>query len=326
MTLPRSRLVSVETTPYYHCVCRCVRRAFLCGNDPFSGNDYEHRRQWVVDRLVELSAVFCIDIAACAVMSNHYHVLVRLAPEEAGGLSCQQVIERWCSLFRGPLLVQRCQAGEALSAAERLVVDDIVAVWRERLSDLGWFMRCLNEFIARKANEEDRCKGRFWEGRYKSQALLDEAAVLSCMAYIDLNPIRARMAETPEDSDFTAIQARIQKTQPLSEALLPFLGAETIHDRKGLAFAESDYLALVDWAGRAIRDDKRGAIPHHLAPILTRLGMEPREWTKNVQHFGQRYHRAVGPLQRLQQLAEKIGQCWLHGQSRCRITFQTVKE
>jgi len=326
MTQPRCRLVSVETTPYYHCVCRCVRRAFLCGDDPFSGNSYAHRRQWVVDRLAELSAVFCIDIAAYAVMSNHYHLLIRLAPEETQELTSLQVIERWCRLFSGPLLVQRFQAGDALSEAERIVVDDIVALWRQRLSDLGWFMRCLNEFLARKANEEERCKGRFWEGRYKSQALLDEAAVLTCMAYIDLNPIRAQMAETPETSDYTAIQARILKTQPLSEALLPFLGTETEQTRKGLVFDEGDYLELVDWTGRAIRDDKRGAIPNHLAPILTRLGIESTEWTKNVQHFGRRYYRAIGTLQKLQQFAEKMGQHWLQGQSRCQATFQTAKE
>lgn len=326
MTQARSRLVSVETTPYYHCVCRCVRRAFLCGDDPFSGGSYEHRRQWIVDRMATLLEVFCIDIAAYAVMSNHYHVLVHLDPERAQALSATDVVERWCTLFSAPLLIERFQAGEALSAAERAAVDELIGRWRDRLADLSWFMRCLNEYIARRANAEDQCKGRFWEGRYKSQALLDEAAVLSCMTYIDLNPIRAGMAETPEGSDYTAIQARIRKTQPLSEALMPFLGAEKAGQESGLVCDERDYLALVDWTGRSIRNDKRGAIPSHLAPILVRLGIESKEWTQHVQHFGRRYYRAIGALQRLRQFAEKIGQGWFQGQSRCRVVFQPAME
>jgi len=103
MTQPRKALVSLDTTPYYHVASRCVRRAFLCGKDPYSGRDYEHRRQWVVDRIRLLSSLFAIDICAYAVMSNHYHLVVKLCPEQLDELSDDDILDRWCALFKGPL-------------------------------------------------------------------------------------------------------------------------------------------------------------------------------------------------------------------------------
>src|SRR5690554_5904309 len=118
--------------------------------------------------------------------------------------------DRTLTLFRAPTSVKRWQSGEALEA-ERAVAETIVEQWRVRLHDISWFMRCLNEYLARRANQEERRTGRFWEGRFRSQALLDEAGLLTAMAYVDLNPIRAGIAKTPEDSAFTSIYDRIKK-------------------------------------------------------------------------------------------------------------------
>lgn len=188
MTQPRRQLVSRVDTPYYHCVSRCVRRAFLCGTDSTTGQCYEHRRPWVEDRMRLLSSLFAIDICSYTVMSNHYHIVVKLNSTQ--DWSDHEVLQRWLILHKGPVLVQRYRSGEALSQVERNAVSDIIQVWRHRLQDLSWFMKCLNEPIARTANAEDGCTGHFWESRFKSQALLSEEALLSCMAYVDLNPIR----------------------------------------------------------------------------------------------------------------------------------------
>lgn len=191
MTRARRTLVDLDSTPYYHCISRCVRRAFLCGEDRLTGRSFDHRKQWIVDRLKALAAVFAMDICAYAVMNNHYHVVLYVDRARAEGWTVDEVLDRWYALFSGHMLADRYRAGESLSAAEWQALTDLVEIWRSRLMDLGWFMRCLNEPIARQANKEDACEGRFWEGRYKSQALLDEQALLSCMSYVDLNPIRA---------------------------------------------------------------------------------------------------------------------------------------
>jgi len=154
MTLPRSALVSVQSTPYYHCIGRCVRRAFLCGEDAYTGRGFEHRRGWIVERLALLSSVFAIDVAAYAVMSNHYHVILRINADLASSWSVDEVLRRWCHLFAGNPIVQRYLANPAMDAAELARVNEFVELYRSRLVDLSWFMRCLNEAIARMANEE----------------------------------------------------------------------------------------------------------------------------------------------------------------------------
>ncbi|MEE4217643.1 MAG: hypothetical protein V2I48_08545 [Xanthomonadales bacterium] len=243
MPEPRYRQVSVEDTPYYHCISRCVRRAFLCGEDAVTGYNFEHRRQWIVDRIKLLCSVFAIDLCAYAVMSNHYHVVVRIDIGQVKQWSDEEVARRWMQLFSGPQLMHQYLGRTDLAAPELVWIAERLAIWRNRLCDLSWFMRCLNEPIARMANREDHCSGRFWEGRFKSQALLDARAVLACMAYVDLNPIRAAMAKTPEQSDYTSIQERIH--QPRDCALLPFSKEGAV----AIPFRFKDYLELVDWGG-----------------------------------------------------------------------------
>ena len=111
MSRPRKQLISLEDTPYYHITSRCVRRSFLCGVDQYTGESYEHRRQWIVDRIRILSSVFAVDICSYAVMSNHYHVTVKISPEQVEHLSDYEIMLRWLTIFKGTLLVQRYRSG-----------------------------------------------------------------------------------------------------------------------------------------------------------------------------------------------------------------------
>jgi REP element-mobilizing transposase RayT len=311
-----------------------VRRAFLCGIDRYSRQNFDHRRQWILDRLKQLAEVFAIKIAAYAIMSNHYHVIVRINRDQALQWSDEEVIDRWCELFNGDVLINRWRSGELLTEAEQIIANTLIETYRQRLFDISWFMRCLNEHIARLANQEDRCKGRFWEGRYKSQALLDESALLTCMSYVDLNPIRAKLANTPEDSDFTSIQERIQtfaqtKRKPNKSSkrtlshLIDFGGDESLSSSTNtIPFHVDEYIALVDWTGRAIRDDKRGSIPQHLAHIFERLNMSSDDWLEAVNNASHRFGLAKGPIARLKQYAECLGKKWIRGQSYCKVFYR----
>lgn len=160
MPTPRKTLVSLDATPYYHCVSRCVRRAFLCGQDVHSGQSYEHRRAWIEERIRKLAEAFAVDLCAYAVMSNHYHVVLHMDAARAQSWDALEVIRRWQLLYVGHPLAQQFARGEAISKAERKVVDELIAQWRSRLMDISWYMRCLNESIARQANAEDVVSGK----------------------------------------------------------------------------------------------------------------------------------------------------------------------
>jgi len=324
MTQARKNQISISDTPYYHCMGRCVRRAYLCGEDSLTGKDYSHRKQWIIDKLKELADIFAIDVCAYAVMSNHYHLVLKINNEQSELFSNEEVIERWIRLFNGNVLIQRFLKGDCKSQGELDKVQDTIALWRERLSDISWFMRCLNETIARQANAEDKCTGRFWEGRFKSQALLNEQALLSCMVYVDLNPIRATLADNLDESDFTSIQQRItaysnrmnkgegrikNKSKPVK--LAGFSNGSNI--KKGIPYSLKDYFELADWTGRSIRDDKRGYIPDKEPKIISKLGIDTEIWLDTVKEYSQSYHSFVGSEKQLKEVCENTGKKWLAG-------------
>jgi REP element-mobilizing transposase RayT len=324
MPQPRSSQISLSDTPYYHCISSCVRRSFLCGVDKYSGQSYEHRREWVEERMLFLSSVFAIDICAYAVMSNHVHMVLHVDVKQTQVWSDNNVVQRWHRLHRGTLLTQMFVRGDTISQGQQQTLDNTITEYRRRLHDISWFMRNLNEHIAREANKEDDCRGRFWEGRFKSQALLDDAALLSCMAYVDLNPIRAKIADTLETSKHTGIKQRLESITPhtIKNLLMPFAGNPRQDMPKGIPFSLKDYCELVDITGRVIRDDKAGHIDQQQQPILQRLGLSDEQWLTLTTEFEKHFCYAAGAEQMMEQFKEHTGHQRIRGMGKAKTLLR----
>jgi len=341
MGLPRSKYVEEGQEGIFHCFSRCVRRAFLYGYDAVTHQDFSHRKAWIVDRMKFLASIFAIDVCAFAVLANHFHNILRTRPDLVASWSDHEVAVRWLQLCprkprskNKPIPPIENQISALLASPHR------IAQLRKRLCSLSWFMGRLNEFIARSANAEDKVKGRFWESRFKCQVLLDDVSLIACMAYVDLNPIRAGVATTPESSDFTSIQERIRAWQqnnrsPMETQPSPIIqtGSKPQVDswlcpipsdsqRRGiLNISETQYFDLVDQSGRILRQDKGGSIDPDMAPILSRIGARPEAWIDTISRFGSKFRLAAGRHINLRNFAHKIGVHWLFGVSTARASF-----
>ena len=231
-------------------------------------------------------------------------------------------------MFQVPDLMKLYLAGHLIEDDDIQAAENMIEIYRERLTSISWFMRCLNEHIARLANVEDKCSGRFWEGRFKSQAILDEAALINTMVYIDLNPIRAKIAETPESSAYTSIAERIGERNLATDVkcsfhgkLMPFGDGKGIQGAPQIPMHLTDYIELVDWTGRQIRPDKHGAISENVPPVLARLGIEQGNWLQNCQKLEEDFRQVIGPVAAIDKFCKAVGQKWLQGIHSCRRCF-----
>jgi hypothetical protein len=304
MTIARRELIDVSLTRWYHCATRCVRRAFLLGEGLLN------RKQWVEDRIEELAGAFAVGVGGFSVMDNHLHLLLRLDPDVAASWSDDDVVRRW-----GRLFPPRDKSRQPLPISDdwvrgKLKDSSWVARARERLQSIGWFMKCLKEPLSRLANREDKCRGAFFQGRYKSVAILDEEALLAVGVYIDLNPVAAKVAKVPETSEYTSIKQRVDHikaddaTAQLEAAkdgsvagsraaggleedlwLCPIEDRRRIDSsREGMfeGLSIGNYLRLVDYTGRLFREGK-ARISYDLAGILDRIGSSAEGWQRRME-------------------------------------------
>lgn len=332
MTTARGQLVDVSVTRYYHCISRCVRRAMLCGEG------FEHRKQWIEDRLELLAGCFSVSVCGFSVMDNHLHVLVRIDPDDVTRWSDTEVVRRWITVYP-----PKTPKGDKVEVTQALLdqrANDAEGVsrLRERLASLSWFMKALKEPLARMANKEDDCRGVFWESRFKSIAVLDTEALLATCVYIDLNPVAAGLSTTPETARHTSIRQRVHHVKATGKlgtlkaaaqgSVAGCLAAEDIEQdlwlcpienrhqlgsrREGMleSFSLGSYLLLIDYTSRLYRQGK-ARVSHEVAPVLDRLGTNADVWSHRIKQLFSK-KRLLGSYfatdrAKLRALAQQIG-------------------
>jgi hypothetical protein len=286
-------------------------------------------------------------------MGNHIHLIVRTRPDVAQHWEDREVVRRWLVISK----LKRNGADRIVEPSEAQMNRELkrpgrVAELRRRLADVSWFMGTLCENMSRRCNRESGRSGAFWEHRFGCRNLADEAAIVVCGIYVDLNQVRAGEALTPEQSRHTSAYNRIEGRRqrqaraageesadlPAPDSWLCELSLEKggpsptsptnpspvswrASDTGLLSISLEDYLQLLDWTGRQVRSDKRGAIPASLAPILERLGINQEVWLDAVTSFDGWFGAVVGPLSAMASAAQRAGRKWLRGAKRCGLVF-----
>ena len=308
MTYPRSHLVDPHGG-YYHVCSRCVRRAWLCGTDATTGYNFDHRRQWLEQRILQMAEIFAVDLCGYAVLSNHYHIVLKMDPDRVNSWDDEEVADKWTQLCpRKPSHPHAAARAEVRKAA-MLADKERLLVLRERLGSLSWLMRFINEPLARLANKEDRCTGRFWEGRFRSQCLLDENAILACMVYVDLNPVRAGITDDVATGEHTSLAKRTKESS--QDALV-----KPLNKRSGalpFSFSLADYTRLAEWTATA----KPSTRPAKLSGKAV-FSVTNEYWFGSYLPIPGHWQRAIGSVQSLKDYAKEIGQCWIRTHSKQR--------
>lgn len=321
----RSEVIDPAEVNIVHTMSRTVRRHFLLGEDSVTGKNFSHRKVWIEELLEHFAAHFAVELLCYAIQSNHYHLILRTRPDAVESWDDKEVARRWLMIC--PKRRRKGKPAKPTKAEMNAIRNnpDRVAEIRERLSSVSWWMRLINQRVAQRANREDGESGHFWQGRYRATRLIDEESLLACAAYVDLNPIRAAIAETIEASDYTSVQRRIDSeleagsngTNSKNQRKDGFLAKLAIDETKPnighedscsgrrcsdkgfLAMAQWEYFELLDWTARQLAHGKLGVTPSHHPPVLERLGFKVNAWSELVKCFDQVFSHVAGRSDRL---------------------------
>lgn len=345
--LARAEVFAPDEVAVVHVMNRVVRRCFLLGTDSVTGKNFDHRKIWIEELLEKQAAAFGIDLLGFAILSNHFHLILRSRPDVVATWSDTEVARRWLLLCP----VRKDDNGNAEEPNE-MELNSIrndrhkLATIRLRLSDIAWWMRLLCQHIAVRANNEDGEVGKFWQSRFRAVRLLDEAAILACAAYVDLNPIRAGIAKSLEASDHTSIQRRIESAgaKPRRQSPSPKAAAKSasptpqpmtrrdsllaplaLNERSGpigpvpsrtpgrcsdkgfLPLTLDQYVEVLNWTARQLPRLKRGWSVQEAPPAFAACPLPPTVWCHLVREFGKLFCQVAGEAQTVDATRSRLG-------------------
>lgn len=345
----RSEVFEADEIGVYHCWNRIVRRSYLCGVDPHTGNDYSHRRDWLFERVKALAQHFAIDVLGYAILSNHFHLVLRNRPDLVAKMSDREVVTAWLMICPKS---QKNADGTAKPPTQKEIQAELkgakhLAELRSRLSDPSWLMRQVCQHMGIRCNREDEMRGHFWESRFDMKRLLDEAAILACMAYVDLNAIRAGLADSLEGYQQVSIGERLRTLDgekvdtsswlaPLElagetdgkpgkvvnrfsrEELAEIVTSESERPLGCLPMRLDEYAELLRWLAGIGSKAKVGAEstdsaaastdpPAATVTILQRLSLDPAQFAEVVANFGKQFSTAAGRPESLEREAARRG-------------------
>jgi hypothetical protein len=306
MTSARNSIVNYAETKWFHCISRIARSLpSLQSNNGLTKN-------WLVNRIRELSEIFAIRVGGHAIMGTHFHLLLRVETEEAAELTAVEVARRWAKVCPPKDRKRRILRDEELEFwVDEMAKDkNWVESRRQRLQDLGWFHKFLKQPLAALVNKLEGKSGTLFQGRYKSIAVIGMRALLNVCIYIDLNPVAAGIVSLPEQGEHTSFRLRFENAIKCSG--LPGLVDDFVKCKinpENSAYAEHNlwllaienptlcgnskigmfddltliqYFLLVDEAGRVPRAGKV-SISKEVIAILERLGLDHQTWTLQQQ-------------------------------------------
>ncbi|OYP34357.1 transposase [Rhodopirellula sp. MGV] len=330
--LPRGEVIDPTESAIVHVMSRTVRQYYFLGFDPLTGKNCDHRKEWIERLLERFAGLFGIDLLSYSILSNHYHIVFRSRPDIVSDWDDTEVAKRWLSICPTRRCQRRnCEPNEAELDTIRKC-PQLLADTRERLANVSWWMRLLNQRVAQRANSESNESGKFWQERFELTRIDDEESLLACAAYVELNPIRAAMAETLEESDYTSVQNRIRSDLEFLEShdscddavssqasrrdgFLAKLEIDELSDPIGsqasssgrrcsdkgfLPISRLEFYELLDWSARQLKPGKRGKTPDDAPPILVRLGFSCEEWIRLISEFDQIFSHVAARLDRIE--------------------------
>lgn len=349
----RKEIVRKGQAGIFHCWQRCVRRAWLLGTDPLTGKDHNHRRDWFIHRLKLLVQCFFIDVGFHAILSNHFHLVLRANPRLAKRCGDQEIARRWLRVYPGTRVLDGDWIEPPPEQVEALAKDKKrINKLRRRLSNISWLMGALSEYIARKANREDDTTGRFFSGRFECRECTDDASLLICGMYVDLNQLRAGEAISIESSTRCSIWWRLQAEtdnerlggdrasgdQSIDDWLAPLTLRDTdlgdvpsttvyrASDKGLLPVSLRNYAQMLNYARQQKGSTEKESIPAELASVLERVGLKEQDLAETVDNFPKLFRRIAGTATQMIDRAKQVGRKWFHGIRTARKIFTEPAE